>query len=381
MGVQSRSRTITRAANHGGQACSGLSQTQNCNTQPCPIDCVFIVHAWQPCSLSCGGGVQTRPVTVVADAFHNGVRCPTESQRVCNVAACPTPVQKILAAANANATDAANAAKAAAEASAMAVQEILAAAKVAAEHFTVQQNEFKYVRGSKSASQDDAQSTATCGSGWTLLACRCQRGAACDGTYISWGTTCRAVNGIHQGGAIAEAECVRNTMAFSSTSTAALAVSDVASSGWNTNPSVSCLSGYTLTGCSCYSPWRGCTTKNDGAQGTMNGNTCSVQGSKCTANARCVKANAMEVQAILAAPTRMVAAAAAQAAAKGFWHHALLPVCATTSTSVVYDGYMYVTCSLAPAPSSLCSLPPMLLLVSGGSHARPRCPPRATHEP
>jgi len=156
-------------------------------------------------------------------------------------------------------------------------------------HFTVPQNEFKYVRGSKSASQDDAESTSTCGSGWTLTACRCQRGAACDGTYISWGTTCRAFNGVHQGGAIAEAECVRNTMASSSTSTAALAVSDVASSGWNTNPSVSCPSGYTLTGCSCYSPWRGCTTNNDGAQGTINGNTCSVQGSSVQANARCVK--------------------------------------------------------------------------------------------
>jgi ficolin len=90
-GVQSRSRTVAAQARHGGSACPTLSEEQNCNTQPCAVDCIATVHAWIACSKSCGGGDQTRPVMVHTPSAHGGAACPAASQRMCNAQACPTP--------------------------------------------------------------------------------------------------------------------------------------------------------------------------------------------------------------------------------------------------------------------------------------------------
>ena len=84
-GTQTQTRTIVTPASNGGAACPALTQSQSCNTQPCPVDCA--VSAWSACSASCGGGTQTRTVTTAA--AYGGAACPTLSQS-CNTQACPT---------------------------------------------------------------------------------------------------------------------------------------------------------------------------------------------------------------------------------------------------------------------------------------------------
>jgi hypothetical protein len=91
-GQQSRSRHVTVHAAHGGAGCGALTETQNCNTQPCPINCVW--GAWQPygtCDKSCGTGHQSRSRSVNTAAAHGGLACVGESteSRECNTHACP----------------------------------------------------------------------------------------------------------------------------------------------------------------------------------------------------------------------------------------------------------------------------------------------------
>merc|ERR1719245_2767274 len=98
-GTQKRTRTVTRQPEQGqnglpsGQACPGLEQTQNCNTQACPVDCVVSGFGeWGACSAECDGGKQTRSKTITTPAANNGVACPTPAQMTeeqdCNTQPC-----------------------------------------------------------------------------------------------------------------------------------------------------------------------------------------------------------------------------------------------------------------------------------------------------
>jgi hypothetical protein len=89
-GTQTRTRTVTRAAANGGKECPLLTETQACNTQTCPVDCkVSEWSAWSACDKTCGGGTQTRTRSVTVPAANNGKDCPvlTETQ-VCNSEKC-----------------------------------------------------------------------------------------------------------------------------------------------------------------------------------------------------------------------------------------------------------------------------------------------------
>jgi len=76
----------------GGANCTGPSSNiTSCNTQPCPIDCVWgPFGAFGPCSVSCGGGqmVQTRNNT---PPQFGGLACSGSSSNStsCNTQACP----------------------------------------------------------------------------------------------------------------------------------------------------------------------------------------------------------------------------------------------------------------------------------------------------
>ncbi|XP_060586807.1 SCO-spondin-like isoform X3 [Ruditapes philippinarum] len=89
--VHSRYRNCTGPF-YGGANCSGpANESRDCNTQPCPVDGVFNEWgSWYECNVTCGGGIQWRNRTCKGP-FHNGADCQgafNESQE-CNTEYCP----------------------------------------------------------------------------------------------------------------------------------------------------------------------------------------------------------------------------------------------------------------------------------------------------
>jgi hypothetical protein len=82
-GGGTQTRIIETYPSNGGQEC-GNKATQDCNTQNCPIDCQW--SDWSECSLSCGGGTQTRSKT---PAQYGGEECVGEATQDCNTNDCP----------------------------------------------------------------------------------------------------------------------------------------------------------------------------------------------------------------------------------------------------------------------------------------------------
>ena len=78
-GTQTRTCTNPTPAN-GGTNCTG-STSQECNTQACPINGGW--SDWGTCSLTCGGGTQTRACTNPTPQF-GGNECTGDFQRACN---------------------------------------------------------------------------------------------------------------------------------------------------------------------------------------------------------------------------------------------------------------------------------------------------------
>ena len=89
-GTQIRTRTIITPASNGGMPCPVLEETQPCNTQPCPVDCVVSGWSeWSACSVACGGGTRTRTRTIITPASNGGAVCPTlEETEPCNTQSC-----------------------------------------------------------------------------------------------------------------------------------------------------------------------------------------------------------------------------------------------------------------------------------------------------
>eukprot|EP01128_Nolandella_sp_AFSM9_P002256 TRINITY_DN1263_c0_g1_i2.p1 TRINITY_DN1263_c0_g1~~TRINITY_DN1263_c0_g1_i2.p1 ORF type:complete len:1221 (-),score=195.21 TRINITY_DN1263_c0_g1_i2:230-3892(-) len=90
-GSQTRTRTVTTAQQADGAACPNLSENRACNTQVCDVDCV--VGSWEPfssCTVECGGGERTRTRGVVTQPVGNGASCPALSEtNSCNNHVCP----------------------------------------------------------------------------------------------------------------------------------------------------------------------------------------------------------------------------------------------------------------------------------------------------
>jgi hypothetical protein len=95
-GSQMQTRVVLVSPTHGGKECPISSQQQPCNTQACPVDCQLSASwsDWSSCSKPCGGGQQTQTRTVVKAAAHGGKECPVSSQQqACNTQACPVDCQ------------------------------------------------------------------------------------------------------------------------------------------------------------------------------------------------------------------------------------------------------------------------------------------------
>ncbi len=90
-GLRTRSRSVLTSANHGGVACPSLTETQQCNDQACPVDCVVSDWGdWTTCTKSCGGGQESQSRSIVFNPTSGGAPCGTLSQtRSCNDQACP----------------------------------------------------------------------------------------------------------------------------------------------------------------------------------------------------------------------------------------------------------------------------------------------------
>ena len=95
--TQSRTYNVTYDKLNGGADCSSngaiykstdasniRTVTQNTSYNSCPVDCA--VSDWGGCSVSCGGGIQTR--SVIRAVANGGNTCPVLSQS-CNTQPCP----------------------------------------------------------------------------------------------------------------------------------------------------------------------------------------------------------------------------------------------------------------------------------------------------
>jgi hypothetical protein len=94
-GSQTRTRTIITESKNGGVKCpslSELSETRECNTDPCPVDCVVSEFSdWSDCSEPCGTGMQTRTRQIVTEPQYGGGECPSLIEfKYCNTEPCPT---------------------------------------------------------------------------------------------------------------------------------------------------------------------------------------------------------------------------------------------------------------------------------------------------
>lgn len=92
-GSHTRTRTVQVAAAYGGVDCMGPPmEMEACNTQACPIDCVWEEWAaWTACTATCGTADRTRTRTIKVPAQFGGVNCTGVSSQTeaCTVPPCP----------------------------------------------------------------------------------------------------------------------------------------------------------------------------------------------------------------------------------------------------------------------------------------------------
>merc|ERR1719313_2842116 len=94
-GEMTLTREVVTPASNGGAECPIMIDKQSCNMQPCPIDCV--VGEWSDygmCSAPCGGGIMSRVRQPLTDAEHGGEPCGDLSEtQEGNVFACDMPCE------------------------------------------------------------------------------------------------------------------------------------------------------------------------------------------------------------------------------------------------------------------------------------------------
>jgi len=76
-GTQSRQRGMVRQQRFGGQGCPHLVELRKCGAAPCPVDCSPTPYSdWTLCSTMCGEGTQERFRSIGRAATFDGRQCP-----------------------------------------------------------------------------------------------------------------------------------------------------------------------------------------------------------------------------------------------------------------------------------------------------------------
>lgn len=92
-GTQTQTTTVKIHPKNGGATCPPLSRSRDCNTDPCPVDCIGSWSGWTPTCPTCGPGSQTRTFTITRNAAHGGTQCTAshgqKQTRNCNSPECP----------------------------------------------------------------------------------------------------------------------------------------------------------------------------------------------------------------------------------------------------------------------------------------------------
>ena len=90
-GKKTRTRTIVTHPKYDGKPCLHLLEEQECNTQACPIDCAVSPWSeWSSCSKECGGGIKERTRSIITHPAFGGKVCPAlHEEENCNSDPCP----------------------------------------------------------------------------------------------------------------------------------------------------------------------------------------------------------------------------------------------------------------------------------------------------
>ena len=89
-GTQSRTRKVITPKTGNGKECPSLEETRECNNQICPVNCrVSDFTDYDECSKTCGGGTQSRYRTITQNQIGTGDPCPNLSETIeCNPQPC-----------------------------------------------------------------------------------------------------------------------------------------------------------------------------------------------------------------------------------------------------------------------------------------------------
>ena len=84
-GTQSQSRTVAVSPLGSGAVCLSLIEFRACNLQICPVDCVVSSWTYGTCSVTCGGGTQSKSRTITTRPVGTGTAClALTSSQTCN---------------------------------------------------------------------------------------------------------------------------------------------------------------------------------------------------------------------------------------------------------------------------------------------------------
>ena len=82
-GLTTRTRWKTRTESCGGGCAYHLRETRRCNTNCCPVNCVYSWSSWSKCS-GCGMSSHSRTPVIRRSSSCGGRACPVKQTKTCN---------------------------------------------------------------------------------------------------------------------------------------------------------------------------------------------------------------------------------------------------------------------------------------------------------